>query len=498
MLELPAHLLPEAAAETDAVQHREIEPDNPFNDRHIIWGGALRLLGSELRFLLTGTTTVLAPELTNRHTGPHDGPFFQHVHNIYLQTLVSWGVPGLAMLAAFLVLFLLAAFRVLVRHDLPLALRLVPVPTLYVMLCEMVDCFTRLSENSPLLLLGCLFAGLTFAVDARARLAAHVAAPVTAAVDVIVPVYNARAYVARAVRSALEAKAARVILVDDGSTDGSGDICDALAAQDARVTVLHQPNRGASAARNAGLDAATAEYVAFLDADDMLLPGALAALTQGIGGAQAIQGRIVRDALQEPSCARPRCLAAREALAQALTDPTAHLLCHGWLFRRTLLTGRFDERLTMGEDGEWLLRTLLQAETAAMTEAPVYRYTLRAESALHGGTDDVNGAYLRTLSAAEPSLAASGLTAQSAMYRLTHLLLMCTHGDLEAALRLRDEAPFAAAFEATPLTGLSLRTMVLRLLKRRMYGPARLAMRFRRWQNRFFQTMPMKTEEASE
>lgn len=334
-----------------------------------------------------------------------------------------------------------------------------------------------------MLLFGCFFAGLTLAVDARARRAAYAAAPVQGAVDVIVPVYNAADYVARAAQSALEAGAARVILVDDGSTDGSGEICDALAAQDDRVTVLHQTNQGASAARNAGLDAAATEYVTFLDADDVLLPGALAALTARIGTADAIQGRIVRNSPQTIPGKRVRCLPARDALSAALCDPTRHLLCHGWLFRRTLLTERFDERLTMGEDGEWLLRTLPKAETAVYCNVPAYRYTVRADSALHSGSQDVNDAYLRTLSTAAPALEALQMPASAALYRLTHLLLMLTHGDMEAALRLRDEPPFDAAFRAARLTGFSPRILTLWLLKRRAFRLVRLAVHVRRWRN---------------
>lgn len=484
MLELPVHLLPAALAE-EAVQHRELQVGNLFNDRQIIWTGALRLLRSEPKLLLTGTTMVLSPVLTNLHIlpGAYTGKPFAHVHNIYLQTLVAWGLPGFLLLAALIVIFLLAARRVMVRHDLPLCQRLVPIPTLYVLLCEMVDCFTRLSEGSPMLLFGCFFAGLTLAIDARARRAAYAAAPVQGAVDVIIPVYNASDYVVRAAQSALDAGATRVILVDDGSTDGSGEICDALAAQDDRVTVLHQMNCGASAARNAGLEAAESEYAAFLDADDVLLPGALAALTARIGNADAIQGCIVRKAPKAIPGRRVRCLPARDALRMALCDPTRHLLCHGWLFRRTLLTERFDERLSMGEDGEWLLRTLQNAKCAAFCDAPAYCYTVRADSALHGGGQDVNGAYLRTLQTAQIALDALQMPASAALYRLTHLLLMLTHGDMEAALSMRDEPPFDAVFREVRLAGCSPRILTLRLLKWRAFRLVRLAVRIRRWRN---------------
>lgn len=97
---------------------------------------------------------------------------------------------------------------------------------------------------------------------------------------VIVPVYKAAATLDRCVASVLAQQVAgglHCILVDDGSPDESGDLCDAWASRDPRVTVLHQENRGVSAARNAGLTAADSEYLVFLDADDALRPGALQA-----------------------------------------------------------------------------------------------------------------------------------------------------------------------------------------------------------------------------
>lgn len=481
--ELPAHLLSHAAAE-GAVQHRALEAGNLFNDRQIIWRAALRLLRYEPEFLLTGTTTALSPALTNLYVMPveYTGRPFAHVHNIYLQTLVSWGVPGLLLLGVFLLAFLRAAWRVMVRHELPVWQRFAPIPALYVMLCDMVDCFTRLSEDSPMLLFACLFAGLTLAIDAQAAWRAREACRADSPVDVIIPVYNAASYVRRAAASALECPGVRVILVDDGSTDGSAGICDELARDD-RVTVLHQENRGASAARNAGLAAATAGYVAFLDADDVLLPGALAALMRCMDGVDAAQGVILRDVPEALPRVRVRRLPGRAALSQALSDPTRHLLCHGWLFRRSLLTESFDETLTMGEDGEWLLRTLQGAEAAAFTNIPAYRYTVRADSAVHGGTG-VKDAYLRTLSASCPVLEKLNMPQEAALYRLTHLLLILTHGKDAQTQTLREDASFAGDFDVARLRGLSPRMLTLRLLKWRVYPLAEMAIRLRRLINR--------------
>lgn len=98
-------------------------------------------------------------------------------------------------------------------------------------------------------------------------------------VTVIVPVYNAYPTLARCVKSVLAQTQPELelILVDDGSTDASGGLCDALALADSRIRVLHKENGGVSAARNAGLKAASGQWLVFLDADDYMSPFALEA-----------------------------------------------------------------------------------------------------------------------------------------------------------------------------------------------------------------------------
>ena len=104
-----------------------------------------------------------------------------------------------------------------------------------------------------------------------------------AAICVVVPVYKAMATLDRCVESVLAQQVEgglTCILVDDGSPDESGALCDAWAAKDDRVTVIHQDDLGVSGARNSGLAAADSEFIVFLDSDDALRPGALqAALT---------------------------------------------------------------------------------------------------------------------------------------------------------------------------------------------------------------------------
>ena len=93
-------------------------------------------------------------------------------------------------------------------------------------------------------------------------------------VSVIVPIYNVEKYLERSVRSILKQSYdnLEVILVDDGSPDKCGNICDDLAKEDKRIKVIHKENGGLSDARNAGLDIATGDYIVFVDSDDHISP----------------------------------------------------------------------------------------------------------------------------------------------------------------------------------------------------------------------------------
>lgn len=93
-------------------------------------------------------------------------------------------------------------------------------------------------------------------------------------ISVIVPVYNVKNYLKKCVDSILSQtySVLQVILVDDGSTDGSGELCDLLAKCDKRIQVVHKSNGGLSDARNAGIEIAEGKYFSFIDSDDYIEP----------------------------------------------------------------------------------------------------------------------------------------------------------------------------------------------------------------------------------
>ncbi|MGH3367590.1 MAG: glycosyltransferase family 2 protein [Nocardioidaceae bacterium] len=101
-----------------------------------------------------------------------------------------------------------------------------------------------------------------------------------ALLSVVVPAYNVEDYLAACLQSIVDQShaALEVVVVDDGSTDTTGEIADRVAAEDPRVRVIHQPNAGLGAARNEGVRASTGAYLAFADSDDLVVDGAYAAL----------------------------------------------------------------------------------------------------------------------------------------------------------------------------------------------------------------------------
>lgn len=103
-------------------------------------------------------------------------------------------------------------------------------------------------------------------------------------ISVIIPVYNLEKYISYAVNSIISQDMTdwELIIVDDGSTDNTGQVCDTFLQMDRRIRVFHTPNRGVSAARNTGLENSQGRYIAFLDGDDIYSPQGLRVLIEDI------------------------------------------------------------------------------------------------------------------------------------------------------------------------------------------------------------------------
>lgn len=208
-------------------------------------------------------------------------------------------------------------------------------------------------------------------------------------VTVVVPVYNVAAYLTEAVNSVLAQTWPdwEMILVDDGSTDISGQMCDALAAQDARIRVIHKANGGLASARNAGLDQARGEWIMFLDGDDVWEKKMLETMLRGAQdtdvvccglqyfpeeGTDAWVEREVRFDRLTDMAEQTEFYFSRNCINSACTK----------LYRRQSILCRFDDMLRHAEDRIFNLEYLPQAQGIRFIPEKLYRYRYMNESTL--------------------------------------------------------------------------------------------------------------------
>lgn len=116
-------------------------------------------------------------------------------------------------------------------------------------------------------------------------------------ISVIIPVYNTAPYLDRCVQSVIDQvyQEWECILVDDGSTDESGRLCDKWALHDSRIKVIHQTNQGVSVARNYGIEASLGEYIVFIDSDDWVEGDYLSGLVENVRGTELVVSGIFRE-----------------------------------------------------------------------------------------------------------------------------------------------------------------------------------------------------------
>ncbi|MFN3683203.1 MAG: glycosyltransferase family 2 protein [Fimbriimonadaceae bacterium] len=210
------------------------------------------------------------------------------------------------------------------------------------------------------------------------------------AITVIVPVYQVAQYLEECVDSVLGQTFAEfeLVLVDDGSTDGSGELCEHYAKLDHRVRTIHQPNRGLSAARNVGMEAARGAWILFLDADDTLHPHCLERLWSGAlevpeqvniiaGSIELFGGRTDRVAFAVPDTGFHRLPLAHILLGALLPFPSSVPFVSTWgkLHRSSSLSRfRFPEGKTFEDLRSMPARALLSPSGWWVTSESLYRY----------------------------------------------------------------------------------------------------------------------------
>lgn len=202
-------------------------------------------------------------------------------------------------------------------------------------------------------------------------------------ITIIIPVYNVKQYLEKCMSTVLAQtyENLEILLVDDGSKDGSEKLCDEYAGKDARVRVIHKVNGGAASARNAALDVAKGEYIGFVDSDDWIEPNMF----------EVLLNAIERNHAQIAFCANQRVF--REQMDNDLTDSEIvmegedvltsfvnpaykpHILKAVWdkLYRKDLI-GDIRFRIGQHEDGDFNTKVLLNTKKVVYCGQVLYHY----------------------------------------------------------------------------------------------------------------------------
>ena len=206
----------------------------------------------------------------------------------------------------------------------------------------------------------------------------------TKTISVIIPVYNAEPYLRECLDSVCGQtfQNLEIILIDDGSKDNGGSICDEYAARDPRIRVIHQENQGISAARNTGLDLATGDLIGFMDSDDRIDPDMFQLLYDNLmaTGADistcAIHGRANYEGVSPEPFLRSR----EEAMLAVLEDRTLDVTVWNKLYKKELFS---NIRFPVGrcyEDRYIIMDLLEQIHRMVSVNVPKYYYISRPGS----------------------------------------------------------------------------------------------------------------------
>ena len=211
-------------------------------------------------------------------------------------------------------------------------------------------------------------------------------------ISVIVPVYNVEAYLERCVESILHQTYTNfeLILINDGSTDSSGQICDDLANQYENIKVYHIENAGVSNARNMGIQLATGSWVTFIDSDDFVTQDYLATLASAVEGLNVgfviaplhhIKNGIVTDL--SPHSGKTELWSTEETMKELLMTTRTSFFPVAKLFKRDLLADeKFNTNYHLAEDALFLTELLLKTRCSSVfIDKPIYYYDHREGSA---------------------------------------------------------------------------------------------------------------------
>lgn len=224
-------------------------------------------------------------------------------------------------------------------------------------------------------------------------------------ISIIVPVYNVEKYIRRCVDSLINQtyKNLEIILIDDGSPDNSGAICDEYAKLDNRVKVIHKENGGVSSARNAGLDSASGEYIGFMDSDDYITPDMYevlynnmvdndADISMGIYALENNKGEFISHYRYDVNEVFDKAQTIAEMLKQVKYTCS---LCDKLFSSKLVGDIRFDKDISHNEDLLFAYQLMKKSNKAVYISKPMYYYCNNEESASRVSFSDKNTTMLK-------------------------------------------------------------------------------------------------------
>ena len=209
-------------------------------------------------------------------------------------------------------------------------------------------------------------------------------------ITVIIPIYNIIDCLERCVNSIMAQtyENLELILVDDGSTDGTAALCDVLETKDIRIRVFHKQNGGSSSARNLGLKYATGDYIGFVDSDDYIEPDMYELLADAVKRTGSLMAQISRDEVNEDGSKRADvCIPPKEEIVISSKDMMRELLMHRGdcsfctrICAKELFEGRGFPEGELNEDFKLLTEMLLQVDSFPIIPKQCYHVYYRMNS----------------------------------------------------------------------------------------------------------------------
>lgn len=208
----------------------------------------------------------------------------------------------------------------------------------------------------------------------------------------IIPVFNTKQYLERCVKSILQQpyQHYEILLINDGSTDGSGELCDILSRKDKRIKVFHQPNSGVSVARNNGIEHAIGDFILFVDSDDWISINYLNNIEYMISSFSdcdvfCYKNFIASTELKEDKRTKFQTIHKLD-IKNYINRSSFYPALWSYVFKRSIILNynlRLHKGLKYSEDSNFVFKYLAHSTHIAISNERLYYYFLREDSAIH-------------------------------------------------------------------------------------------------------------------